>query len=338
MLKQIARRLTHNSSVVSRRWLSSTPNPPPPRPKGRLSPAQARAERSGGSGRINKNSRAAEGEAAGSDAGSSGSNVPYKSLFAVGTLVAAGGGWYASLDEKGNVTGPLKTMSDAIDQAADSAFGDEKKPLHEKLLPDFPTYMLSPEGHGPPTLVLSMEDTLVHTTWDRRNGYRVAKRPGVDEFLEFLVPYYEIVIVTELPYGIGSEMIHNLDRGRQVQHHMLCREALCRAGRKKWVKDLSYFNRDLKQVIVVDSNPAALERNPENLCQVKPYNTPDEQQDDTELKDLQKFLYVLATQRNTDFRKVLKRYEGKNVAEAYKEKIAAHAKGRAERRPGLLKR
>lgn len=257
------------------------------------------------------------------ESSSSGGGIP-KGLIAVGTLASLGAFWYTSLDEKGSVTGPLKTMSDTIDQMADSAFGDEKKPLHEKLLPPFADYQLDPMGKGPPTLVLAMEDTLVHTTWDRRNGYRVAKRPGVDEFLEFLMPYYEVVIVTELPYGIGSEMIFNLDRGRGIHHHMLCREALCRTGRKKWVKDLSYFNRDLSQVIVVDSNPQALERNPENLLLVRPYDNPETQNKDTEFEDLKAFLYTLATQRNPDFRQVLKKYAGGNVADQYNAKIKAH--------------
>jgi hypothetical protein len=326
----------HNFYPQQTRLFSSNKRVPPKRPT-RLSPAEARAKRKGdgSSGRIGKG-MGNRADSAGSQGSSSGGSIP-RGLIAVGALASMGGFWYSSMDEKGNVTGLLKTISDSIDTLADSAFGDEKKPMHEKLLPPFHEYQLDPMGNGPPTLVLAMEDTLVHTTWDRRNGYRVAKRPGVDEFLEFLVPYYEIVIVTELPFGIGAEMIYNLDRGRNVHHHMLCREALCRTGRKKWVKDLSYLNRDLSQVIVVDSNPNALERNPENFCQVVPYTNPVEQGNDTELKDLKAFLYTLATQRNPDFREVLKRYAGGNVAKQYKEKIKAHQE-KLKNRVSLMKR
>jgi import inner membrane translocase subunit TIM50 len=235
------------------------------------------------------------------------------------------------LDEKGNVTGVLKDASDMIDTAAIKVMGDDSKPLHDKLLQPFPDYMLGPDGKGPPTLVLSMEDTLVHTTWDRRNGYRVAKRPGVDHFLQHVIPYYEIVLVSELPYAVGSEMMYNLDAGRSLHHHMLCREALCKVGRGKFVKDLSYLNRDLSQVIVIDSNPEALERNPSNLCQISKYDDPDTQQKDTELQDLESFLFTLATQRNPDFREVLKRYGNNNVGAQYKEKIEAHQKAQKER-------
>lgn len=35
----------------------------------------------------------------------------------------------------------------------------------------------------PHTLVLDFENTLVSSTWDRKYGWRHAKRPGVDKFL-----------------------------------------------------------------------------------------------------------------------------------------------------------
>jgi len=254
----------------------------------------------------------------------------------VTALAGAGAWWYTSLDEKGSVTGVLKSVSDEIDELANKVMGDESKPMHEQLLPPLPSYMLGPDGKGPPVLVLAMEDTLVHTTWDRRNGYRVAKRPGVDEFLEAVIPYYEVVLVSELPFAVGSEMMYNLDRGRQVHHHMICREGLCRSGRNNWIKDLSYLNRDLSQVIVIDSNPNALSRNKENLCQVKKYTNPDEQRKDTELVDLHPFLYTLATQRNPDFREVLKRYGNNEVAEQYKKKIEEHLARKQKR--GMLGR
>lgn len=66
------------------------------------------------------------------------------------------------------------------------------QPVREKLLPDFP------EGIEPlPTLVLDLEDTLVHMEWDRKYGWRVVKRPGLDTFLMRMAQSgYEIVIFT----------------------------------------------------------------------------------------------------------------------------------------------
>lgn len=40
-----------------------------------------------------------------------------------------------------------------------------------------------PPGMIQRTLVLSLEDTLIHTQWDRQRGHRTQKRPGLDAFL-----------------------------------------------------------------------------------------------------------------------------------------------------------
>ncbi len=66
------------------------------------------------------------------------------------------------------------------------------QPVRDKLLPDFP------EGIEPfPTLVLDLEDTLVHMEWDRKYGWRVVKRPGLDAFLMRMAQSgYEIVLFT----------------------------------------------------------------------------------------------------------------------------------------------
>ena len=77
--------------------------------------------------------------------------------------------------------------------------------------------MLPPPHQKPYTLLLSLDDLLVTSTWDvscfivllyffthsranyllqRQRGWRTAKRPGVDYFLAYLSQFYEIVIFT----------------------------------------------------------------------------------------------------------------------------------------------
>jgi import inner membrane translocase subunit TIM50 len=81
-----------------------------------------------------------------------------------------------------------------------------KKPAFEKLLPD-PDPAFSREY----TLVLSLEDLLIHSEWSRDHGWRMAKRPGVDYFLRYLSQYYELVIFTSQPWAIGEPVIRKLD-------------------------------------------------------------------------------------------------------------------------------
>ena len=80
------------------------------------------------------------------------------------------------------------------------------EPAFPKLLPN-----TDPAWERPFTLVLSLEDLLVHSEWDREHGWRMAKRPGVDYFLRYLSQYYELVIFTSVPSMIGQPIINKLD-------------------------------------------------------------------------------------------------------------------------------
>lgn len=83
------------------------------------------------------------------------------------------------------------------------------EPTFPKLLPDM-------DPAPPLTLVLSLEDLLVHSEWSRRDGWRTAKRPGVDYFLRYLSQYYELVIFTSLRSSDADPVIRKLDPFRIV--------------------------------------------------------------------------------------------------------------------------
>lgn len=80
------------------------------------------------------------------------------------------------------------------------------EPAFPKLLPD-----VDPAWERPYTLVLSLEDMLVHSEWSRQHGWRMAKRPGVDYFLRYLSQYYELVVFTSVPSMSGGPIIQKLD-------------------------------------------------------------------------------------------------------------------------------
>lgn len=80
------------------------------------------------------------------------------------------------------------------------------EPAFPKLLPD-----ADPAWARPYTLVLSLEDLLVHSEWSREHGWKVAKRPGVDYFLRYLSQYYELVVFTSVPSMLGGPIITKLD-------------------------------------------------------------------------------------------------------------------------------
>lgn len=80
------------------------------------------------------------------------------------------------------------------------------EPAFPKLLPD-----MEPQFERPYTLVLSLEDLLVHSEWTREYGWRLAKRPGLDYFLRYLSSYYELVVFTSQPMMIGEPVLRKLE-------------------------------------------------------------------------------------------------------------------------------
>ncbi|KAK5939297.1 mitochondrial inner membrane protein required for protein import [Knufia obscura] len=180
-----------------------------------------------------------------------------------------------------------------------------KDPVTKKLLPD--AQMMDP-NMPPFTLVLGLEDVLVHSEWSREHGWRIAKRPGLDYFLKYLSPYYELVLFSSQPMFTVDQIHRKIDPFQMV--YPLYREMTVYED-GGYVKDLSYLNRDLKKVVMVDSDSHAVKKQPENAI-VLPKWTGDPK--DTTLIDLIPFLENLANLGYQDTREVLKSFEGKDIA------------------------
>lgn len=176
------------------------------------------------------------------------------------------------------------------------------EPVFEQLLPPPP-----PEAYRRPlTLVLTLDDLLIHSQWDTKNGWRTAKRPGLDYFLGYLSQYYEIVIFGSNYLMYSDKAVQKLDPYHAYVSYSLFREA-CRYKEGKLIKDLSLLNRDLAKVVAIDVNAESLSLQPENSLVVSPW---DGKQDDY-LIQLIPFLEYLATQPVKDVRPIIKLFSDK---------------------------
>ncbi|KIM28065.1 hypothetical protein M408DRAFT_329713 [Serendipita vermifera MAFF 305830] len=191
------------------------------------------------------------------------------------------------------------------------------KPIWDKLLPD-----PLPEGYQRPyTLLVSIDDLLVGSTWDRQNGWRTAKRPGVDYFLSYLSQFYEIVIFTTQSSNTAIPVIEALDPFNFSIMYHLFREAT-RTHKGVLVKDLSYLNRDLSKVIALDTVKERYMLQDDNLVEVGKWKPgkkgPGEKSDgDGGLVALIPFLESIAIFGVPDVRPVLSHYRGKDVAKEW---------------------
>lgn len=177
------------------------------------------------------------------------------------------------------------------------------EPAFEKLLPD-----PDPMFERPYTLCISLEDLLVHSEWSREHGWRVAKRPGVDYFLHYLSQYYELVLFTTVPFAIAEPLVRKLDPFRFIVWPLYREATKYKDG--EIVKDLSYLNRDLSKVIIIDTSAEHVRAQPENAI-ILPKWTGDAK--DKELVGLIPFLEYIHTMQYGDVRKVLKSFDGKHI-------------------------
>ena len=113
-----------------------------------------------------------------------------------------------------------------------------------------------------PTLVLDLDETLVHCTVEpitnadlqfpvNFNGNRydvyVRKRPYLDHFLEQVSKIFEVVVFTASQKIYAETLLNLLDPEGKLIHHRLYRDA-CLFVQGNFLKDLTVLDRDLKTV------------------------------------------------------------------------------------------
>ena len=134
---------------------------------------------------------------------------------ALGSIIFSGRNWASEEEERAHPEAPngwgIMLFYNRVKARIFDTTDYFNEPAFPKLLPT-----PDPSWERPYTLVLSLEDLLVHSEWSREHGWRMAKRPGVDYFLRYLSQYYEIVIFTSLPSMQGDAIIRKLDPYRIV--------------------------------------------------------------------------------------------------------------------------
>ncbi|XP_030753724.1 mitochondrial import inner membrane translocase subunit TIM50-C-like [Sitophilus oryzae] len=184
-----------------------------------------------------------------------------------------------------------------------------KEPSTEKLLPD---PLKEPYIQPKYTLVLELNEVLVHSEWTHASGMKYKKRPLIEQFLESVKDHYEIIIFTQEPGMIAFPLVEAIDP-QNVIAFKLARDSTKFTG-GRYVKTLCNLNRNLSKVICVDSNKDNFLFDNENLFCMQPWGGDDK---DTSLLDLVGFLKAIADNDVDDVREVLRVYR------KYEDPIAA---------------
>lgn len=194
------------------------------------------------------------------------------------------------------------------------------EPTFPKLLPNVEGQMMPPY-----TLVFSLEDFLVHSEWTRENGWRTAKRPGMDFFLLYLSQYFELCLFTSVSMGIADPIVRKLDPYHLIMWPLF-REATRYEG-GEYVKvshcpesgrplllilnqDLSYLNRPIEKTLLIDTKAGHAKAQPENAIILAPWKGDPA---DRGLFAIIPFLEYIAIMGVEDVRTVLASFAGKDI-------------------------
>lgn len=166
---------------------------------------------------------------------------------------------------------------------------------YQKMLGEpVPTRLLPKELQAPYiqpryTLVLEMSDVLVHPDWTYQTGWRFKKRPGVDHFLRQCSKNFEIVVYTSEQGMTAFPILDALDPNGYIRYRLVRDATQFIDG--KHVKNLNRLNRNLRRLIVVDWDRAAIPLHQDNVFSIVRWLGND---DDVQLFDLAAFLGLIA--------------------------------------------
>lgn len=179
----------------------------------------------------------------------------------------------------------------------------------------------SPAHAGRATLVLDLDETLVHTELADAGPPRpdshslellvdgalrrvaVALRPGVPAFLVAVSRLFELVVFTASHQSYAQAVLALLDPDGGLFAGCVCRDACTWYGAGLYVKDLTLLGRDMARVVLVDNSPAVFALHPHNGAPIPSWYR---SRADRELAGLMPLLRVLAAV--PDVRPVLARY------------------------------
>ena len=169
-------------------------------------------------------------------------------------------------------------------------------------LPALPTVPYLEASTMPYTLILDLDETLVHYV-DNGPDSRLNIRPGCHEFLAEAKKYYEIVIFTAALQDYADWALDSIDHQKSVTHR-LYRQHTIPTG-PVFIKDLSRIGRDLSKVIIVDNVAENFRLQPGNGLFIKSWF--DDMQD-TCLAETLHLLREIALSKVSDVRTALRNY------------------------------
>jgi len=178
-----------------------------------------------------------------------------------------------------------------------------------------------PQHKGKKTLVLDLDETLVHSQFNavknpdyvipvdidgRYCNIYVLKRPGAEYFLQQMSQYYEVVIFTASLSKYADPLMDQMDPYGYTVNRLFREHCTYRNG--VFVKDMSQIGRHMKDSIIIDNSPTSYSMQPE--CALPILSWYDDPRDKA-LYDLIPLLILMS--KVNDVRDVIPRFVKNNI-------------------------
>jgi Dullard-like phosphatase family protein len=126
------------------------------------------------------------------------------------------------------------------------------------------------------TLVLDLDETLIHFEETQDGTSHFLLRPGAQNFIKEMAKYYEVVIFTAAQKDYADFILDRMDTEGSISHRLYRNN--CSYCDNVYQKDLSKLDRDLSKTMIVDNNPDNFQLQPENGIYIRSwYNDPDDE-------------------------------------------------------------
>jgi len=159
------------------------------------------------------------------------------------------------------------------------------------------------------TLVLDLDETLISFKFTKISmGIgKLHLRPGLEEFLEEVQKYYEIIVFTSGTKDYADAILSIIEQKNNSKYFdgLLYREHTILMG-KKYIKDLSKLGRDLSKTIIVDNLPHSFKLQRENGILINSFYG--DNMDDKALFELKRIL-INIYKENKDVRDSIIKYK-----------------------------
>ena len=120
------------------------------------------------------------------------------------------------------------------------------------------------------TLILSLDETLVHLEQINNKQCSVKLRPYLIDFLDNMKPYYELILFTSKSQFYTNPVINVIQRNKIYFDFIFYREH-CMVIGNDYVKDLTKIGRPLDSTIIIDNAPQHFKLQKENSINIKSF-------------------------------------------------------------------